>query len=96
MADARFTSQAERDLHDIWMYVAKQSVDFADRLFDRIAGTCSTLAEQPGMGEARPDLMDRLRVFSVGNYIIFFRPEPGGIEVVRVLHGARDFPQLFS
>jgi toxin ParE1/3/4 len=28
----------------------------------------------------------------VGNYLIFYRPISDGIEIVRVLHGARDIP----
>ena len=29
-------------------------------------------------------------------YVIFYRPLENGIEVTRVLHGARDFPPLFE
>jgi len=96
MAKARFTSLAELDLHEVWLFIAKQSIDSADRLYDRISAACESLAEQPGMGEARPDLMDRVRIYPVGNYIVFYRTEPDGIEVVRILHGARDYPRLFS
>ncbi len=96
MAKARFTSLAVFDLHEIWLFVANQSVDSADRLYDRISAPCESLAAQPGMGEARPDLKERMRVFPVDNYIVFYRPEADGIEVVRVLHGARDYPRLFS
>jgi hypothetical protein len=32
----------------------------------------------------------------VRNYLIFYRPTDQGIEVVRVLHGARDLPPLFE
>jgi toxin ParE1/3/4 len=31
-----------------------------------------------------------LRSFSVGNYLIFYFPIEGGIDIVRVLQGARD------
>ncbi|MCI0681528.1 MAG: type II toxin-antitoxin system RelE/ParE family toxin [Gemmataceae bacterium] len=29
-------------------------------------------------------------------YIIFFEPLDDGVEVIRVLHGARDYPALFK
>jgi toxin ParE1/3/4 len=32
----------------------------------------------------------------VGNYVIFYRPMEIGVEIARVLHGARDFPPLFE
>jgi toxin ParE1/3/4 len=36
-----------------------------------------------------------LRSFPVGNYVVFYRIVPEGIELVRVLHGARDLRRLF-
>jgi len=29
-------------------------------------------------------------------HIIFFQPLTDGVEVIRVLHGARDYPALFN
>ena len=29
------------------------------------------------------------------NYLIFYRPSRDGIEVIRILHGARDFRRYF-
>ena len=36
-----------------------------------------------------------LRSWSVGNYVIFYRQVSTGIDIVRVLHGARDIEALF-
>jgi len=30
------------------------------------------------------------------NYLIFYRPIEQGVEIVRVLHGARDMPSVFK
>jgi toxin ParE1/3/4 len=54
------------------------------------------LARMPELGRKRPDLAPDLRGFPIGNYIIFYRPVPDGIQVIRVLHGARDIPELFE
>jgi plasmid stabilization system protein ParE len=35
------------------------------------------------------------RSSAVGNYVIFYRVREDGIEVVRVLHAARDIPEFF-
>ena len=64
-------------------------------MLDRIDATCQLLAQQPLMGQARPELAADLRSFSVGNYVIFFLPLADGIEVQRVLSGARDVDALF-
>lgn len=66
----------------------------ADKLLDDMGDTMRRLAQQPLMGRARIELAEGLRSFSVGRYVLFYRPEPRGIELVRVLHGARDLPTL--
>ena len=86
---------AEQDLDEIWDFVANHSAAAADRLIDTIAEKCHVLAGQPEMGQARPELAARVRSFSVGSYVIFFRPIEDGIEVARVVHGARDVDALF-
>ena len=47
------------------------------------------------MGEVRPGFgVPGCRSFSVGNYVIFFRPIDDGIEIARVIHGSRDMRNL--
>jgi toxin ParE1/3/4 len=48
------------------------------------------------MGTARDNLAPGLRSFPVGNYLVFYRITPEGIEVARVLHGARDLRAVFK
>lgn len=48
------------------------------------------------MGRARDELAEGLRSFPTGQYIIFYQPVPGGIEIVRVLHGARDLDAILN
>lgn len=90
------TSQAEEDLIDIWIYIAEDKLSAADRLLDKIDAKISLLADQPRLGPARPDIAPELRHFPVGNYLILYREIPGGIEVVRVVHGARRLDNLFK
>ena len=47
------------------------------------------------MGRLRPDIAPELRYLAVGNYLILYRTVPNGIQIVRVIHGARDLPNLF-
>ncbi len=54
------------------------------------------MAQMPGLGRKRSDLAPDLRGFPIGNYIIFYRAVPEGIQVNRVLHGARDLPEMFD
>ncbi|MEZ0259218.1 MAG: type II toxin-antitoxin system RelE/ParE family toxin [Chthoniobacter sp.] len=47
-------------------------------------------------GQARPDIAPELRFLPVGNYLIFHRPIENGVEIVRVLHGSRDYRSEFA
>ncbi len=48
------------------------------------------------MGRTRDDLSPGLRSLSFGRYVIFYLPVDDGIDVVRVLHSARDIGAQFG
>jgi toxin ParE1/3/4 len=52
--------------------------------------------QYPAMGRVRDEIDSKLRSFSVGKYLIFYVALPDGVEIVRVLHGARDIETIFS
>ncbi|MCI0334122.1 MAG: type II toxin-antitoxin system RelE/ParE family toxin [Planctomycetes bacterium] len=66
------------------------------RHVERLEEACWMLAKNPQSGAARDDLIPNLRAWSVGKYVIFFRAADDGIEVVRVVHRARDYGKLFE
>jgi len=88
-------TQAKIDLAEIWDYIADDSEDRADSFIDSIDRKFRILADQPNIGRMRDELVEGLRSFPIGRYIIFYRPLPDGIEVIRVLHGARDLDAIF-
>ena len=87
--------RAKSDLVEIWDYIADHSEARADAFVDMIDQKLLALASNPGMGRSRNELAERLRSFAVGRYVIFYRPIPEGVEIVRVLHGSRDIDALF-
>ncbi|HEY0386460.1 MAG TPA: type II toxin-antitoxin system RelE/ParE family toxin [Pyrinomonadaceae bacterium] len=96
MATILVTPLAQEDLGDIWGYVAESGVERADQLLDLIYEKCQRLAEYPEMGRARHELLVDLRSFTIKNYVIFYQPTGDGIEVLRVLYGARDIHRVFD
>jgi toxin ParE1/3/4 len=74
----------------------------ARRFLAQAEATFQRLARMPGIGTRyEPDepLYAELRYFPVSRfrmYLVFYRPIPGGIEVLRVLHGARDIPGILA
>lgn len=87
--------EAARDLDEVWFYIARNDPAEADRFLDRLLETSRVLADMPGMGRRRPDLAVRMRCFPVGTFLIFYQILDDGIEVVRVLHGARNIEDEF-
>ena len=81
------------DYESIWHYIARDNPDAADRLIRDFEHHLDMIAKMPGLGRAEEDLAPSLRSFPVGCYLLYYRPVEGGIELVRVLHGARDINQ---
>lgn len=95
MRSYRRSARAEQDLIDIWLHIALESPAAADRVLDKIDAACIGLAEYPKIGPARPDLAPGLRYFVVGSYLLLYREDASGVEIVRVVHGARLLPEFF-
>lgn len=68
----------------------------ADAFVDRLNRQFRLLAKEPMIGRARDELAPGLRSIPLGRYVIFYQPIDNGIEVVRVLHGARDADAQFA
>jgi toxin ParE1/3/4 len=101
---ARITKsvRARRDLLEHFVYIGRDSVPAARRFLKAADKAMASLARMPQMGgrwASRNPALRELRVWSIRkfeNYLIFYRPTPEGIEVLRVLHGARDIDTLLE
>jgi plasmid stabilization system protein ParE len=56
MAKFRISRRADSDLDAIWDYVARDSVEAADKVEADIHSEIKRLAEMPGMGHERDDV----------------------------------------
>jgi toxin ParE1/3/4 len=88
--------RAAADILEIWDYIAEDSLDAADRWVDRLDKQFDLLATQPLMGRAREELAPGVRGIPFGRYVIFYMPLADGIDVIRVLHSARDIDAAFG
>jgi toxin ParE1/3/4 len=89
------TAEAESDLEQIAAYIAERSVEIALNFVQELREKCESLADAPRGYPLVPryeHLGIRRRPF--GNYLIFYRVGSDTIEVVHVLHGARDYEPL--
>ena len=86
---------AVEDLQDIWDFVAFDNVNAANHLEDEFFNAFEKLARRPRMGHTRPDVTDRdVRFWPTGSYLIVYRQLPPTLQMVAVLHGARDVPEV--
>lgn len=94
LADVRISPAAEADLRGIWHYVADDDLEAASRLLRRVRDRISLLASHPLLGPERPDVGPGVRALTVGRYLALYRVTGTGVEIVRVVHGARDVRDL--
>jgi plasmid stabilization system protein ParE len=89
------TPEAEFDLETIAQYIARDSVTTALSFVHELREKCLGLAETPRGYPLMPryeHLGIRRRLFD--NYLIFYRIGVDAIEVLHILHGARDYEIL--
>ena len=94
----RLLPEAEAELDDIWLYVARESSssDIATRLIEVITDRF-WLAQHPQIGRRRDaDLRPGLRSFSVGEYVIVYRIEGEDVLILHVMRGSRDIAGLLE
>jgi plasmid stabilization system protein ParE len=89
------TAEAETDLENIASYVAEQSPRSALTLIRGLREKCESLADAPRAYPLVPRYEHAgIRRRPFGSYLIFYRVSDDAIEVIHVLHGARDYESL--
>lgn len=94
MVEIRQSPQSRIDIVDIWTYIAEDNIEAADLLIDQINSRILKLSNMPLQGEAVPSIREGVRRISVGNCVVYYEPIDRGIQVIRILHGARDHENL--
>lgn len=94
MTGYRLSRLAESDLEEVADYIGARNPAAAVRQLEMLLDKFAVLGRSPSLGELRKDLPGHPRVFAAGAYVIVYRPTAEGIEVVRVIHSARDLESL--
>jgi toxin ParE1/3/4 len=91
------TEPAEADIDEILSYIADDNLTAALSVYDRFIHCFEMLAQTPKAGRERLEFTHDARSFPEGNYLIFYRIiNTNDVEILRVLHGARDLDEIFS
>ena len=87
MATVRFTRLAEADLLDIGLYTIQTwGRTQSDRYLRQLEAGCKQLADDPPRGRSCDEIRPGLRRKRIGSHVVFYRLNPGGILVSRILH----------
>lgn len=95
MSEYEVTPAARKDLRSIYRHIAVDNAVAADRQLESLFARFHRLAQHPHIGQLRDDLAETVRIFPAGNYVIVYRPTEFGIQIIQVLHGARDIAKAF-
>jgi toxin ParE1/3/4 len=96
MSQVLLTPRAQEDLEEILTYLETQSSQATDRFVSRFDERTQLHAAHPLIGAPSEEYAPDLRHFTVWNYAVFYRPLQDGIEIIRIIHGARDMPNIFG
>lgn len=88
------TPVAVRDLAAITDGIAADNLDAALRFYDEVDRLLSLIARYPRIGEAAGHLGQGVRRLNLGDYLLFYRLSGEAVDLIRVLHGARDIQSL--
>ncbi len=94
-----YLARARQDLGDIidWMLDAGASIEAARGFRVKLDQHCVSIAESAvTMGRPRDEFGLQLRSVVFGSYLIFLRYSDDSVEIVRIVHGARDLRALFQ
>ncbi len=93
---------AKRDLRDFVDFIAEENPQAAIRFLKAAERTFKLLVKLPAIGAsyaAVTPALRKIRCFRVKrfpNCLIFYVPLAHGIEIVRIIHGARDIEAIFD
>lgn len=98
----RILPAADSDIDELAAYIARDSLERALRFYGAVAATYKMVLEAPrrwppyGLTHPRLSELRKRSVLGFPNHLVFYRIDADMVEMIRVLHGARDLPAVFE
>ncbi|MGB0723707.1 MAG: type II toxin-antitoxin system RelE/ParE family toxin [Gammaproteobacteria bacterium] len=99
----RFHPRAKDDIAEILIYLRAEASPTVSRQFlEALDKTTNRLREHPHLGSHRTftsPLLRHIRMIPISDFsrhLLFYLSDQDCIDVIRVVHGARDLPALFD
>ncbi len=87
---------AHADIDEILAKIIPDNETAAWNWYVKLHEKFDSLAHAPRIGRIREDLLPGAYVFPFGNYLIFYEIAQDAIQVIHVVHGARDVRRVLS
>lgn len=92
----RFTAPAEIDLETIGDWIAQDDPKRAATFVRELRKAAAGLARYPRRYPTLPDSQAEVRKKSYRDYLILYRVSEREVQVLRIVHGARDWAEIFN
>jgi toxin ParE1/3/4 len=87
----RWLSRAAKDLEHLYAYIAKDNPEAAASEAGKVVEAVKYLWDYPASG--RPGRVPGTRELVISRYIVAYRVKDGVVQILRVLHAARKWPE---
>ncbi len=95
MKPYELSGEAQNDLFEIWLRIAPDSVELADRIEGEFHDLFESLGRMPGLGHSRKDLTQRpVLFFPVYSFLVVYRPDVTPIRIMSVLRAKRNVKRI--
>jgi plasmid stabilization system protein ParE len=89
--------EAQEDLFEIWLRIADDSVDLADRIEREFHDVFAILGRMPRLGHSRKDITGRpVLFFGLYSFVVVYRPDLTPIRIVAVVRGRRNVKRILK
>ncbi|HVS70688.1 MAG TPA: type II toxin-antitoxin system RelE/ParE family toxin [Phycisphaerae bacterium] len=91
------TEAALTDLDEIYNYIARDSIQAAEKVLADLKSAMQRLGDLPGMGHERKDVKNpHYRFWRVYSYMAAYVVRGDVVYIVRIVHGSRDVERVFD
>ena len=88
----RWTTPATQDLYNIVLHIQRENRDAAAKVAQILYDGCGKLEDFPRRGRKGRIEGTRELVFAGLPYIVVYRIQDQNLEILRIYHGAQDWP----
>lgn len=97
MTSLRVSAAAQDDLRTIRIYSKRTfGLPVAKEYMAGLRRTFGFLRENPSAGAVSEEVIGAVRTFTYRSHRLFYRVSPAQVEIVRILHYARDVQRAFG